>query len=252
MDHGTPDLFGYVPSSKPTKTKAKSAVNLPAVEPYFVVYSPGWKSISFLLGAVVAFISWYVFGAQLINIPTIDAKDLPSPFYGALIFVWLIVGALYVLSDFALANFSYFQASPDRRIFKRYRSRFKAWCFRTSISVGCVSLILGSFLLILHGYWNARSVAIVVSDKLRQTPKFSEDQIATPSAPPAAVARLESFGPPAPISPKLAPPVETGSIPLPHTKKRAKSPAVREVDPLSKSVKEICDWFERFFGLSSK
>ena len=265
MDHGTPDLFGYVPSSKPKKTqKAKPIVNSPAAEPDFVVYAPGWKPISLLVGAVVAFIAWYVFGAQLIDIPTIDTKDLPKTLYGALIFVWLVVGAIWVSTDFALASCSYGQASPDRRIFGRYRSRFKAWCFRTSISVGCLLLILGSSLLILHGYWNARSVAVVVSAKLHHPPKFAEEQIAETSAAPEAVAKLEPSGPPASIDPKLASPIVTGSIstapiepdegarPNQITKKRLKTPTVTDVDPLSKSVKEICDWFEGIFGLATK
>lgn len=262
MDQGTPDLFGYVRSSKPTKMrKTKPAVRLPAVDSYFVVYAPGWKSVSLLVGAVVAFISWYVFGAQLIDIPTIDAKELPKPLYGALIFVWLIIGAAWVSTDFALASCSYGQESPERRIFGRYRSRLKAWCFRVAISTGCVFLILGSCLLILHGYWNARSVVVVVSAKLLQPPKFAEEQIAETSATSKAVAKLEPFGPPEPIRLKLASPIVTGSItarvepgggPPKQITKKLKTSAVKEVDPLSKSIKEICDWFEGTFGFATK
>jgi hypothetical protein len=256
MDRGTPDLFGHVPSSKPTKTRTvKASVSSPVAESYFVVYAPGWKPISFLAGAVVAFVSWYVFGAQLVDLPSIEAKDLPEPLYGALIFVWLIVGAIWVSTDFAQASFSYAQANPDRRIFGRYRSRFKAWSFRTTISIGCMFFVFWSSLLVLHGYWNARSVAIVVIAKLLQPPKLSEERVAeSPILPTAPPPRLEPFGPPAPLR-KLAPPappIETGSISAAPAKKWQKTPSVKEVDPLSKSIKEICDWFERTFGSPTK
>lgn len=120
--------------------------------------------------------------------------------------------------------------------------------------VSTVVAVLLASLLILHGYWNARSVAIVIGNKLVQPPKLADEQVAElPVLPqPPEVTKLEPFGPSAPMGTSLTSPIATGSILGAPAKKRTKRPAVTEVDPLSKSVKEICDWFERTFGRSSK
>lgn len=249
----TPDLFGHVASSKSTKTKKnKTAVTTPAADHYFVVYAPGRQPFYVLSVSIFAFVLWYVFGAQLTDIMPFDLKELPGPIYGALTFLALVAGGIWLCGDLFAASIAYFRPNTERRIYGRYRSKWKAWWLRTFIPMGCVLLILVASVLILHGYWNARSVAIAVSTRLLQPPKLAEEQVVTPPAPPAAVARLEPFGPPAPVGPQLAPPIETGSISIAHTKKRLNASAVKEVDPLSKSAKEICNWFGRLFGLSTK
>lgn len=255
MDHGTPDLFGYVPSSKAPKLKKNTtAVIKPAADQYFVVYAPARAPFYVLSICIVAFLSWYVYGAQLTDIMPFNIKDLPSPVYGAFVFVGLVVSCIWLCADFCAATTAYFRPNMERRIYGRYRSKWKAWCLRTFFSVGTGIVVLSASVLILHGYWNARSVAIVISNKLVEPPKLVEEQVAElPVLPvPPAVTKIEPFGPPPPMGTSLASPIATGSIPAPPAKKRTKPPGVTKVDPLSKSIEEICDWFERMFGSSTK
>lgn len=254
MDHGTPDLFGYVPSSKPTRPRRNNiAAVTPATDSYFVVYAPARQPLYVLSISVFAFVLWYVFGAQLTDIMPFDVKELPAPIYGALTFLGLVAGCIWLCVDLCAATIAYFRPNVERRIYGRYRSKWKSWWLRMLISVGSVSMILFASVLILHGYWNARSVAIVVSTRLVQPPKLAEEQVAElPVLPVPPVAKPEPFGPPAPVEPTLTSPIATGSILVTPAKKRTKPPAVTEVDPLSKSIKEICDWFERTFGRSTK
>jgi len=256
MDHGTPDLFGYVPSSKPPKSKKnKTAVITPAADRYFVVYAPGRQPFYLLSTCIFAFVLWYVFGAQLTDIMPFNIKELPAPIYGALTFLGLVAGCIWLCVDFCAATIAYFRPNTERRIYGRYRRKWKSWWLRTFFSVGTVMVVLLASVLVLHGYWNARSVAIVISNKLVQPPRLAEEQVAelpVLPVPPAAVAKLEPFGPPAPVGMSLTSPIATGSILVTPAKKRTKPPAVTEVDPLSKSIKEICDWFERTFGSSTK
>ena len=239
MTNNAPDFFGYVPTPKPQKSKntAKTAAIPHSTESLYPVYGPHARPTRLLGLSVFAFFLWYVFGAKL----SVELRELSEPLYGAIAFCALVVGLIWFTISFVDACLCHFRADPNRRAIIRYRSRTKAWIVRGSIGVASVSLILFGTLLAVHGYWNARTVAIAAYEKLNEPPKLSEEQVEVASGPPTK-SEAEQYGPPAP---QKGPPQTTGSV-----TKRKSTPknASEKVDPLAKAFQDIGQWFERNFG----
>lgn len=255
------DLFGYTPRPKRQSSQKKVApVKGPVIgfEPNFAVYRPDLLPVGALVASIVAFLLWYIFGAQIVQLGPIEFKELSSPLYGALAWFALVCCLFWFGASFIRNEVCYFQAEPDRRIWKRYSNKTRARFWSFSIRLLSVMLIAFSCLLVFHGTGNAKKFGLLAYEKLSRPPSEAEIKIAAQrpiilerQAPPVGGHRIDMIAGPyetadaATVPPTVGDPknmIETGSIkPPPRVSKKV---VVSEVDPLTKSVDAIVNWFD--------
>ncbi len=251
------DLFGYTPPPKHQKLKKNSGNPRPPVKPelYFPVYRLDvWPLVSLFI-AIAAFLLWYVFGAELVQLGPLEFRELSSPLYGALAWSALAGCLVWFTASFVGMAVCYGQREPDRRIWKRYRSKAKARLWSCLIGVSYVALISFGCLLIFHGYGNAKKFGLLAYEKLSRYPVEADITVVAqpslksdPGIPlqdnPLASLTQRSNRPNSARFPTVSDPknmIETGSIDKPRPGKKA---IVSRVDPLTKSIAEIIDWID--------